>query len=150
AKELEFKTLVGLFHGHAHNRLCQLRFLPRYVEGAGLEDFEGCERMFGKTNALAAVTRHSSAFHRKRLINGVFQRKDVDTYENLSTFLVDNYLQALQLLATERQVEKTMAEKCIDSKEVFKEWLTKERAHLQSLLKEPPEETLQMEYLGKL
>ena len=35
--------LVGAFHGHAHNRLCQLSFLATYVEGLGLEDLEGCE-----------------------------------------------------------------------------------------------------------
>ena len=35
--------LVGAFHGHAHNHLCQLSFLSTYVEGLRLEDLEGCE-----------------------------------------------------------------------------------------------------------
>lgn len=35
--------LVGAFHGHAHNRLCQLSFLATYVEGLRLEDLEGYE-----------------------------------------------------------------------------------------------------------
>jgi Kyakuja-Dileera-Zisupton transposase len=38
------QCLVGAFHGHAHNRLCQSRFLEMYVEGLGLEDLKGCER----------------------------------------------------------------------------------------------------------
>lgn len=29
--------LVDTFHGHAHNHLCQSRFLATYVEGLGLE-----------------------------------------------------------------------------------------------------------------
>ena len=48
--------LIGAFHGHAHNRLCQLNFLTTYVEGLGLEDLEGCERFFSKSNALASST----------------------------------------------------------------------------------------------
>ncbi len=46
ANENNHTSLVGAFHGHAHNRLCQLRFLATYVDGLGLEDLEGCERFF--------------------------------------------------------------------------------------------------------
>ena len=49
------RSLVGIFHGHAHNRLCQLLKLGYYVEGLGLEDLEGCERFFSRSNHLAAV-----------------------------------------------------------------------------------------------
>ena len=48
--------LVGAFHGHAHNRLCQLAFLATYTEGLGLEDLEGCERFFSQSNALTMST----------------------------------------------------------------------------------------------
>ncbi|KAG6822415.1 hypothetical protein H0H92_013982 [Tricholoma furcatifolium] len=54
AQELRFTSLVGAFHGHAHNRICQLSHLATYVEGMGLEDLEGCERFFSKSNHLAA------------------------------------------------------------------------------------------------
>ncbi|KAF8338601.1 hypothetical protein F5887DRAFT_843200, partial [Amanita rubescens] len=33
AKELQYQSLVGAFHGHAHNRLCQLSNLATYVDG---------------------------------------------------------------------------------------------------------------------
>jgi hypothetical protein len=46
ARQLDYKSLVGSFHGHAHNRLCQLTHLATYVKGMGLEDLEGCERFF--------------------------------------------------------------------------------------------------------
>ncbi|KAJ7508109.1 hypothetical protein B0H11DRAFT_1704757 [Mycena galericulata] len=49
AERLNFKSLVGAFHGHAHNRLCQLTFLATYVPGLGLEDLEGCERFFSQS-----------------------------------------------------------------------------------------------------
>ncbi|KAF8120010.1 hypothetical protein K438DRAFT_2006332 [Mycena galopus ATCC 62051] len=42
AKEHNFRMLVGAFHGHAHNRRCQLKYLATYVEGMGIEDLEGC------------------------------------------------------------------------------------------------------------
>ncbi|KAF8168794.1 hypothetical protein K438DRAFT_1774574 [Mycena galopus ATCC 62051] len=45
AKEHNFSLLVGAFHGHAHNRWCQLQYLATYVEGMGIEDLEGC--LFG-------------------------------------------------------------------------------------------------------
>lgn len=35
--------VVPTFHRHAHNCGCQINWLPLYVEGAGLEDFEECK-----------------------------------------------------------------------------------------------------------
>ena len=79
--------LVGAFHGHAHNRLCQLSFLTTYVEGLGLEDLEGCERFFSKSNALASSTRYSSTFHRCQAIVEFSKHNDTfETYANLSKF----------------------------------------------------------------
>ena len=43
---LNYKALVGSFHGCAHNRLCQLSFLAMYVKGMGLEELKGCEYFF--------------------------------------------------------------------------------------------------------
>ncbi|KAJ6512804.1 hypothetical protein C8R45DRAFT_1049885 [Mycena sanguinolenta] len=53
AKALNLKILIGAFHGHAHNRRCQLRYLATYVDGLGLKDLEGCEHLFSKSNWLA-------------------------------------------------------------------------------------------------
>ena len=43
ARGNNYRLLVGVFHGHAHNRRCQLCNLTTYVDGLGLEDLEGCE-----------------------------------------------------------------------------------------------------------
>jgi len=87
ARELGYKSLVGSFHGHAHNRLCQLSFLANYVKGMGLEDLEGCERFFSKSNALAPSTRYTSIFHRQQKIVEFMKHMDsFETYHNLSEF----------------------------------------------------------------
>ncbi|KAF9440095.1 hypothetical protein P691DRAFT_794215 [Macrolepiota fuliginosa MF-IS2] len=41
--EDHYILLIGLFHSHAHNHLCQLSFLATYVKGMGLESLEGCK-----------------------------------------------------------------------------------------------------------
>ena len=85
AREKCFKSLVGLFHGHAHCRLCQIRHLGTYVEGLGLSDLEGCEHLFSRTNELAGVYRYASAFHRHQSLRLYFEHLDeVDTPESLS------------------------------------------------------------------
>lgn len=85
ARELRHTCLVGGFHGHAHNRLCQLQHLAVYVKGLGLEDLEGCERAFSKSNALAGALRYASIFHRKQAIAGYFDHNDTfEVYQNLS------------------------------------------------------------------
>lgn len=82
------RCLVGAFHGHAHNRLCQSRFLATYVLGLGLEDLEGCERFFSKSNALASSTRYASCFHRRQSIAEYARYMNkYETYQNLSESL---------------------------------------------------------------
>lgn len=86
AKRQNFKSLVGSFHGHAHNRICQLSNLATYTKGLGLEDLEGCERFFSKSNALARSLRYASMFHRKQKIVEFLRHMDVfDTSQSLST-----------------------------------------------------------------
>jgi len=90
ARATNHTCLVGAFHGHAHNRLCQLCFLATYVEGLGLEDLEGCERFFSLSNALASSTRYSSVFHRCQAIVEYVKHKDTfETYQNLSMCTAD-------------------------------------------------------------
>lgn len=87
AKKANFRCLVGSFHGHAHNRLCQLKNLATYVKGLGLEDLEGCERFFSRSNALASSLRYASVFHRIQKIAQFAKHCDeTDTLQNLSKF----------------------------------------------------------------
>ncbi len=87
AQTLRYKALVGSFHGHVHNCLCQLSYLATYVKGMGLEDLEGCERFFSKSNALASSLCYASVFHRQQNIVKFMQHMDTfETYQNLSRF----------------------------------------------------------------
>jgi Kyakuja-Dileera-Zisupton transposase len=77
---LNLKGVVPAFHGHAHNRACQVHWHPMYMEGVGIEDFEECERTFAKSNDLAAVTRLATPFHRHQQIEEYFKFHDADKH----------------------------------------------------------------------
>ncbi|KAG6824531.1 hypothetical protein H0H92_006579, partial [Tricholoma furcatifolium] len=151
ARELRFTALVGSFHGHAHNRICQLSHLATYVKGMGLEDLEGCERFFSKSNHLAPSIRYATPFHRQQKIVEYMAHTDAfETEQKSSEFLVNNYRQALGILETRSALQKTMDDQGIASTDVFHAWLREEHAYLTSLINEPLEETLGMEYYQKL
>ncbi|KAJ6470477.1 hypothetical protein C8R45DRAFT_1055093 [Mycena sanguinolenta] len=153
AKEKKMKCLVGSFHGHAHNRLCQLSFLATYVAGIGLEDLEGCERFFSRSNGLAKSCRYASRFHRQQEITTYAKHVDsFETYANLSKFLCMNYRQVLSILKTESTLRAWMREEGVDGVERFGEWLKEEKVYLEGLktAAKMDAETLEMEYVQKL
>jgi hypothetical protein len=76
--------MVGAFHGHAHNRACQLEWHLLYMEGTGHADGEGCEQVFSSSNDLTRGTRHMTRFHRHQAIEEHFNFWDQDKYTNLS------------------------------------------------------------------
>ncbi|KAJ7033780.1 hypothetical protein C8F04DRAFT_1183753 [Mycena alexandri] len=151
AADNDFKALVGAFHGHAHNRRCQLCNLTTYVHGVGLEDLEGCEKFFSKSNALAATTRYATVFHRQQTITSYLKHADTaDAYQGLSLLLANKYRRALKIKGTAVLLRETMFSMGIESRSVFETWLEKEKAFLATLSKEPAQETLEMEYYQKL
>ncbi|KAG2124388.1 hypothetical protein DEU56DRAFT_873320 [Suillus clintonianus] len=75
---------VNAFHGHAHNRKCQLQHHPLYLHGFGLEDLETCERVFAASNAAAPLIRHASHFHYVQFLELHFDQWDIDKYLELS------------------------------------------------------------------
>ncbi|KAJ7084524.1 hypothetical protein B0H15DRAFT_923560 [Mycena belliarum] len=151
AREHRFRSLVGAFHGHAHNRRCQLCNLATYVEGVGLEDLEECESFFSKSNALAASTRYATTFHRRQAISTYMQHTDVfDTYQGLASLLASKYKRALEVKLGARTLRETMTRLGIPNAQTFVNWLAAEKEFLAGLQHEPLEETLQMEYYQKL
>ncbi|KAF8180065.1 hypothetical protein K438DRAFT_1977033 [Mycena galopus ATCC 62051] len=154
ARTNQFCSLVGSFHGHAHNRLCQLSFLATYVKGLGLEDLEGCEHYFSRSNGLAKSVHYTSKFHRRQEITTFMKQiDDFETYANLSKFICDNYRQALKILQTEPGLKRWMVEEGIDDYDTFHVWLEEEKDYLLGLdtgLPKKREETIKMEYVQKL
>ncbi|KAJ3717531.1 hypothetical protein C8R42DRAFT_587087, partial [Lentinula raphanica] len=151
AEELGYTSLVGAFHGHAHSRLCQTSHLTTYIPGLGLKHLEQCESFFSESNELASSTRHMSTFHRQQAIARFsYHHNNFETYARLSKILIDKYKQALEIQQSAPALAHTMNDLGISSTDVFSQWLKQEQEYLQGLKKEPPEETLQMEYFRKL
>ena len=82
------QLVVNAFHGHAHNRMCQLQYHPLYLPGTGLEDFETCEHVFSSSNATAGLIRHASHFHYVQFLKLHFSQWDADKYAELSMSLL--------------------------------------------------------------
>ncbi|KAG2059479.1 hypothetical protein BDR06DRAFT_979975 [Suillus hirtellus] len=118
AHNINHTSLVGAFHRHTHRHLCQLDHLTTYVHGLGLEDLEGCEHIFSKSNVLAASVHYAM-------------------YVNLTTFLYNNYKQALNVLHdTHTTLPKLMAKLSVTDDNVFDAWLAEKHSYLMSLTQE--------------
>ena len=63
ADNLKLCMMVGTFHRHAHNRMCQLDWHLQYIQGTGHTEGEGCEHVFAASNELARSTQHATSFH---------------------------------------------------------------------------------------
>lgn len=158
---------VPSFHGHAHNRLCQVHWHPMYINGIGKEDLEGCERVFSASNALAPSTRLATPFHRQQAIEEHFkfwsadkycetgEFRPVDSYDALTqtitaNFIFNNYRQALGILqvgpANLRGIEARIGTCAAD----YERYLEEERLYLAELQKEPEETLKAVEYMEKL
>lgn len=83
--------VTGRFHGHAHNRTCQLDYLSELVPGSGREPFEGCEQLFSVTNLFASFTRHATAFHRHEDIETAFAVWDQEKYAAMGSLLLSKF-----------------------------------------------------------
>ncbi|KAJ6522106.1 hypothetical protein DFH09DRAFT_1251024 [Mycena vulgaris] len=150
AKDNSFKSLVGAFHGYGHKRRCQVDHLATYVKGVGSEDLEGCEKFFSKSNALAPSTRYATVFHRQQTISPYLKHADTfDAYQGLCKCSF-KYCRALDVKKTEPVLQETMRTLGVATRDVFETWLAREKECLQTLSREPLEETLQMEYYQKL
>jgi hypothetical protein len=142
-------TLPAL-HGYGHNRLCQLRYQVNYCEGAGLSEFEQCERFFSSSNLVATLTRHSTSFHRHQFLEMHFEQANQDRLEALGKFIYEHYKRALGIIATESpRLEEVRLDKGFTA-EVFLGWNAEEIVYLQSLKHEPVEDNLRCLYVTAL
>ncbi|KAG1894971.1 uncharacterized protein F5891DRAFT_1130758 [Suillus fuscotomentosus] len=129
AHALALCMMVGAFHGHAHNRKCQLDWHPMYISGTGHTEGEGCEHIFSSSNELARSLRHASPFHHHQSIEEHFGFWDADKYTALSNFLFNHYREAIHGIQT-LQAELSIIK-------YFVKFYNKEKLYLDRL-KEPP------------
>ena len=84
AETHRLRLMTGAFHGHAHNRACQLDYHLLHIKGTGRNEGEGCEHVFNSSNDLAHGTCHATSFHRQQAILEHFDFWDEDKYVALS------------------------------------------------------------------
>ncbi|EJC98135.1 uncharacterized protein FOMMEDRAFT_97912, partial [Fomitiporia mediterranea MF3/22] len=58
-----------------------------YIDGTGLEDFEGCEQVFSELNQVASITHHASKFHFKQTILQHFTQWNSDKFAELCKYI---------------------------------------------------------------
>ncbi|KAJ6464986.1 hypothetical protein C8R45DRAFT_1107214 [Mycena sanguinolenta] len=147
---LHLRGVVPAFHGHAHNRGCQLGWHPLYVDGVGLEDFEECERTFCLSNNLATVTRHATPFHRQQQIDEHFNFHDADKHAASGNFIFQNYRQATEKIAMNTVHLQVLEDRLHTTAADYELYLMQERNHLEALKREPPDVVWTVEYMELL
>ncbi|KAJ7652930.1 hypothetical protein B0H17DRAFT_957727 [Mycena rosella] len=147
---MNLRRVVPAFHGHAHNRACQVGWHPLYVDGVGLKDFEECERTFCKSNHLATVTRLSTAFHRRRQIDEHFSFHDLHKHTASGNFIYQNYRQALEKIRINRDRLDAVEQRIGTTAQDYKSDLKSEQVYFRGLRTEPPEVSSTVEYMELL
>ncbi|KAN0087911.1 hypothetical protein V8E55_006532 [Tylopilus felleus] len=144
---LGLRFMVGVFHGHAHNRLCQLDWHPMYIEGTGNTEGEGCEHVFLISNELARSTCHATGFHCHQSVEEHFTFWNEDKYKLLTRFIRNHYHEAMasvhkltgELEVLKDQLGLTDAD--------FPHFVAEERAYLVSLKQPPPLDVTKTQYV---
>ncbi|KAG1753439.1 hypothetical protein EDB19DRAFT_1903100 [Suillus lakei] len=136
AKAADHRLLlaVNAFHGHAHNRKCQLQHHPLYLG----------------SNAAASLIRHASHFHYVQYLDLHFDQWDTDKYLELSHFIFNNYQQALTIIT---DYTKELEAYCLmypDEVLDFDSWIDEELAYLCAVGSEPQHNVLTVEYVDAL
>ncbi|OBZ74097.1 hypothetical protein A0H81_06240 [Grifola frondosa] len=141
---------VKLGYDICHNRGCQVLWHPMYMEGAGKEDFEGCERLFSESNALASGTRLATPFHRRQAIEQFFTFWGEQKHAESGRFIFNNYRQALDIIRDGSLELDVFSRELKTGPTEYEEYLVQEREHLRSLKAEPPEVVRKVEYMHAL
>ncbi|KAJ6608008.1 hypothetical protein B0H10DRAFT_2304211 [Mycena sp. CBHHK59/15] len=146
---MRMQGVVPVFHGHVHNRACQIGWHPLYVDAVtgGLEE---CERTFAKSNHLASTTRLATSFHCQQQIHKHFKFHDEDKHVVSGNFIYQNYCQALekitinagQLSLLESSLRTTAAD--------YEVYHTAEVKCFQDLWKAPDNVQQTVDYMDKL
>ncbi|KAG1884097.1 hypothetical protein F4604DRAFT_1919926 [Suillus subluteus] len=150
AADLNLQVVVNAFHGFSHDRRCQLQNHPLYLNGLGLEDLETCERIFASSNSAAVLIRHASYFHWMQFLDLHFDQWDMDRYLDLSKFLYNNYVQALQIIETNTPVLEDFKQLHNLTDADFISWRNEERDYLSEVAMEPTSDAIAVAYVEQL
>ncbi|RDX41764.1 hypothetical protein OH76DRAFT_1363941, partial [Lentinus brumalis] len=129
---------------------CQVNFLPLYFEGAGKEDFEGCECLFSESNGLAPGTRLATPFHRHQAIEEFAKFWSYQKHAESANFIHGNYKQALDIITNDSSDFNVLAEKLQITHEDCERYLGEEREYLSKRKTEPAEVAAKIDYIAAL
>ncbi|KAK1223141.1 hypothetical protein PQX77_013995 [Marasmius sp. AFHP31] len=144
------KGVVPAFHGHAHNRKCQVNWHPMYTNGVGLEDFKECEWTFSQSNHLASTTCLATEYHCHQALMEFFDLHDRDKHMASGNFIYQNYRQALAKITAEEALFHELCKKCGVTENDCKQFLQDEIAHFSQEHKESLELTVKLDYVELL
>ncbi|KAG8717226.1 hypothetical protein FRC09_014581 [Ceratobasidium sp. 395] len=149
-RENETAYANGAFHGYAHERPCQLLWHPLWRDGAGMEDFEECERFFSHSNAVARCTQHGSKYNRRQQIHQHMESSDKECLANMGRFLFKKFKSAVAQL-DESLDRRNQAMEAFDIREEeFAIFIEEELKYLKALPSERPEDTNAIDYITAL
>ncbi|KAF7977125.1 hypothetical protein HWV62_4742 [Athelia sp. TMB] len=150
AARLRLQVVVNAFHGWAHNHLCQLQHHPLYRKGAGLEDLETLERIFSASNNIARTIRHATRFHWLQAVDLHFRQWDEEKYQELSSFMYNNYKQALVIIKDYTTQLNAFKAQFLVTDAVIESWIDQELKFLEDLKEEPEDRILAVSYVEAL
>ncbi|KAL0572550.1 hypothetical protein V5O48_009407 [Marasmius crinis-equi] len=147
---LRMRGVVPAFHGHAHNRKCQIHWHPLYVPGVGNEDFEECERTFALSNRLASTTRLATPFHRQQMILEHFSFHSDDKNTIFGRYCYFKYREALKRLDEKVPLFDELCQQRGITPQQCEELLDQERAYFKQVFSDPPELVARLDHAEKL
>ncbi|XP_070184699.1 uncharacterized protein [Littorina saxatilis] len=124
-----FKLVVPVFHSFAHSSNCQLTFGQRFVEGTGLVDGEGMERLWSYLRKFSGMTKEMSLPNRQDLLT-----------DALLNYTRRNFYTTGQKLLVRLKRAKALQDSCLDlitKTELtedghVEEWLQRWKSNVQS------------------
>ncbi|OSD06286.1 hypothetical protein PYCCODRAFT_1442536 [Trametes coccinea BRFM310] len=143
ATSLKISGVVPAFHGHSHDRACQVDWHPLYQEG-------GCELVFLEWNALATGPQLSTVFHWHQAIKQFFGFWSKQKHAESGKFILHNYQQALDTIKTDTETLDLLCQQLGVGPAHFKRFLQEERTYFKSCKSEPPEVTAELDYMDSL
>ncbi|KAJ7733222.1 hypothetical protein DFH07DRAFT_723123, partial [Mycena maculata] len=144
---MRLRGVVPAFHGHAHNRACEVGWHPLYVEGVGLEDFEECERTFSQSNQLARITRLCQRFHRQQALDEHFDFHDLDKHASSGNFIYQNYRQAIEKISLNRTHLNVLEQRLHTTDQDYEDALIAEQKYFKDLRSEPADVAHTVDYI---
>ncbi|CAO3588743.1 unnamed protein product [Absidia cylindrospora] len=96
--KIDIQLALGIFHAFGHSLACQVKYIPRYIDGFGLTDGECMERLWSYLGGFTKVTRPMTKAHRRLTLDSALRHYKNQKLVNLGAALVKRYKHAQNLI----------------------------------------------------